>query len=397
MNILVLTTLYPNNIQHRHGIFIENRVKELIKRYPEAKVKVIAPVPYFPAFLPSETYKKYSKVKAKEIRANIEIFHPKYLVIPKIGMNITPYFLYKTCLASIADIQADGFEIDIIDSHYFYPDGVVASWVGEKLNIPVMVTARGSDINLIPQNRIAKKRIIKALNTIQTSAAVSQALADEMVKLAPSAKKPIVLRNGVDLDLFHPDAIKPNLPFKVENDEKLILSVGNLVELKGHHLVIEALASLDNVKLIIIGEGEERANLQKLVAELSLTERVHFTGNIMQAELPGFYAVADALVLASSREGMPNVLLECLACGTPVVATDVGGCSEVINQDSVGVLLSARNVINIVSGLSCVIKRNISTAKVRVEAGNFSWQNTSQQQYEELSDLFNQTKKKKFN
>ena len=307
MNILVLTTLYPNNIQHRHGIFIENRVKELIKRYPEAKVKVIAPVPYFPAFLPSETYKKYSKVKAKEIRANIEIFHPKYLVIPKIGMNITPYFLYKTCLASIADIQADGFEIDIIDSHYFYPDGVVASWVGEKLNIPVMVTARGSDINLIPQNRIAKKRIIKALNTIEASTAVSQALANEMVKLVPLAKKPIVLRNGVDLDLFHPDAIKPNLPFKVENDEKLILSVGNLVELKGHHLVIEALNSLEKVKLIIIGEGEEKSSLQTLVEDLSLTDRVFFTGNIMQADLPGYYAMADVLVLASSREGMPNV------------------------------------------------------------------------------------------
>ena len=135
MNILVLTTLYPNNVQYRHGIFIENRVKELIKRYPDAKVKVVAPVPYFPAWLPIKEYKKYSHVFAQEVRAEIEIFHPKYLVIPKVGMNITPYFLYQTSLNKIKEIQAAGFDIDVIDAHYFYPDGVVASWVGKKLNI----------------------------------------------------------------------------------------------------------------------------------------------------------------------------------------------------------------------------------------------------------------------
>jgi len=387
MNILVLTTLYPNNVQHRHGIFIENRVKELVKRYPEAKVKVIAPVPYFPSFLPVKEYKKYSKVVSKEIRANIEVIHPKYFVVPKVGMNITPYFLYRTCLASIAEIQAEGFDIDVIDSHYFYPDGVVASWIGKKLNIPVMVTARGSDINIIPQNATAKKRIIKALSTIQASAAVSQALADEMVKLAPSAKKPIVLRNGVDLDFFHPDAAKHTLPFAVEKNEKLILSVGNLVELKGHHLVIEALASLDNTKLIIIGEGEEKVNLRKLVAELSLTDRVFFTGNIMQAELPGYYAAADALVLASSREGMPNVLLESLACGTPVIATNVGGSSEVITHDDIGILLKERSANGIAKAVKTLLIKGVSSEKVRLFAQQLSWEDVTKKQYDFLNNL----------
>ena len=109
MNILVLTTLYPNNVQHRHGIFIENRVKELVKRYPDAKVKVIAPVPYFPSWLPIKGYGQYSQVVEKEIRADIEVLHPKYWVIPKIGMNITPYFLYQTCLTNIKEIQKSGF------------------------------------------------------------------------------------------------------------------------------------------------------------------------------------------------------------------------------------------------------------------------------------------------
>jgi len=356
-------------------------VKELVKRYPDAKVKVVAPVPYFPSWLPIYGYKQYSDVVQQEVRSNIEVFHPKYFVIPKIGMNITPYFLYQTALSAIKDIQASGFVVDVIDSHYFYPDGVVASWVGEKLNIPVMVTARGSDINIIPDNKMARKRIVKALTNIQASAAVSQALADEMIKLAPLAKPPIVLRNGVDLDFFHPDATKPDLPFTIESDEKLILSVGNLVELKGHHLVIEALSSLGKVKLIIIGEGEEKNNLQKLVEELSLTDRVYFTGNIMQAELPGYYAAADALVLASSREGMPNVLLESLACGTPVIATNVGGSSEVIKDRNAGKLVLQRNTQSIATAIEKVLSDVRATDKTRKVAFNFSWQKTSEGQF----------------
>ena len=395
MNILVLTTLYPNNIQHRHGIFIENRVKELVKRYPDAKVKVIAAVPYFPSWLPIKEYKKYSSVVAYEIRDNIEVFHPKYLVIPKIGMNFTPYSLYKTCLKAISSLVDSGYKIDIIDSHYFYPDGVVASWLGKKLNIPVVVTARGSDINVIPENKIAGKRIKKALMNIQASAAVSQALANEMVKLAPLAKPPIVLKNGVNLDTFHPNATRPKLPFTMQKDERLIISVGNLIELKGHHLIIEALLTLPKVKLVIIGQGEMEAELAQLANKLGLQKRVFFTGNILQSELPGYYACADLLVLASSREGMPNVLLESLACGTPVVAANVGGCPEVIVNSIAGELLKERSVVSISQSISSVLSKNIAADDVRELAKSFSWEKVSAEQYLLLDTLIKKSSMEK--
>ena len=387
MNILILTTLYPNNVQYRHGVFIENRTRELIKHYPDTKVTVLAPIPYFPSWIPVRGYESYSHVFDKEIRHTIEIFHPKYWVIPKIGMNITPYFLYQTCLKAIEAIQKSGFSIDVIDAHYFYPDGVVASWLGKKFNIPVMVTARGSDINIIPNNKIAKKRIIKALEDIQASGAVSQALADKMVKLAPKAKPPIVLRNGVDLTLFSPAAVKPELPFLLGRNEKLILSVGNLVELKGHHLVIEALSLLDNVKLIIIGEGEEKIHLQKLVSALGLAHRVFFTGNLKHTELPGYYAIADVLVLASSREGMPNVLLESLACGTPVVATDVGGSAEVISHNDIGELVTERKVSSIVEALKVRFEKTYNPETFAGFASQLGWRNITQKQFKLLSQL----------
>jgi glycosyltransferase involved in cell wall biosynthesis len=390
MNILILTTLYPNNVQHRHGIFIENRVKELVKRYPEAKVKVIAPVPYFPSWMPLKEYKKYSEVLLFDKRNEIDIVHPKYLVIPKIGMNITPYCLYKTALAAINNVIDSGFQVDVIDSHYFYPDGVVASWLGKKLNIPVVITARGSDINIIPKNKIAGKRIKKALMSVDASAAVSQALADEMVKIAPSAKKPIVLRNGVDLDFFNPEATRPPLPFKLNDDESLLLSVGNLIDLKGHHLVIEALTLLPKIKLIIIGEGTKRQELQHLVNKLSLQDRVFFTGNIQQHELPGYYALANLLVLASSREGMPNVLLEALACGTPVIATNVGGSAEVIIDSSAGELISQRNAESIACSVNSVLSRKPEPAQIKKLAQQFSWQQVSEKQYSLFDRLINE-------
>jgi glycosyltransferase involved in cell wall biosynthesis len=387
MNLLILTTLYPNNVQHRHGVFIENRTRELIKNHPSIKVKVLAPVPYFPSWLPLKDYKPYSHVFEKEVRHTIEVVHPKYWVIPKIGMNINPYFLYQTCVRAIKLIQEAGFVIDVIDAHYFYPDGVVANWLGKKFNIPVMVTARGSDINIIPNNKIAKKRIIKALEDVQASAAVSQALADKMIKLAPKAKPPVVLRNGVDLTLFSPTAVKPELPFLSGGSDKLILSVGNLIELKGHHLVIDALSLLNNSKLIIIGDGEEKNKLKEQVSTLGLEGRVFFMGNLPQSELPGYYVIADVLVLASSREGMPNVLLESLACGTPVIATDVGGCAEVISDNDIGELLAERKVSNIVEALKSRFEKIYSKEVFARFSSQLSWRGITQQQCKILSQL----------
>lgn len=387
MNVLLFTTLFPNNIQHRHGVFIENRMKELVQRYPDVKVKVVAPVPYFPSWLPVSDYKKYSNVAFQEQRCGVDVLHPQYWVIPKVGMNITPYFLYHASVKALTQVIESGFIPDIIDAHYFYPDGVVAQWLGEKFNIPVMVTARGSDINYIPQNNIAAKRIQRTLMQAQSTAAVSQALKKSMQSIAPQAKPPNVLRNGVDLTVFKPDVPFSQQSLVIEPHEKLVLSVGNLIELKGHHLVIEAVALLENTKLAIVGDGEMRKELEALVITLGLNEKVLFIGNIQQQALIEFYANADLLVLASSREGMPNVLLESLACGTPVVATKVGGCEEVVTDPIAGQLIEQRTVANIASAIKDVLNRNTPCVEVREFAKQFSWDETSRLQYE----LFKQT------
>ncbi len=104
MKILTVTTLYPNVVQHRHGIFIENRMRHLLGQYQNIQLKVVAPVPYFP--FKHKIFGKYSKltdVPYKEERFGIEIYHPRYLVIPKIGMHLTPYFLYRSVKKTVSN------------------------------------------------------------------------------------------------------------------------------------------------------------------------------------------------------------------------------------------------------------------------------------------------------
>lgn len=391
MKIITLTTLYPNSEQHRHGIFIENRLLHLIKQYPAVQLKVIAPVPYFPRWLSIisclfGSYGKYSKVPLFEQRHGVDIYHPRYLVIPKLGMNLTPYFLYRSMKKAVKDITKLGYDFDLIDCHYFYPDGVAATKLANELNKPITVTARGSDITLLPKFPKVRKKIKQVLRNVSVGIGVCQALVDEMAVIEPDHQPLQTIRNGVDLSLFQPSINREQLRKQLGIHNFTLLMVGNLVELKGHKLVIEALKQLPDIELIIIGEGPLEAELKALTRQLTLQDKVNFTGGLKQPELPNYYAAADCYLLASSREGWANVLLESMACGTPVVATKVWGTPEVVNKPEAGLLIE-RSVEDIAKGVKQFITNDIDRTLTRKYAEKFSWDETSHQQFELFSTL----------
>lgn len=376
LKILTFTTLYPNAVQPRHGIFIQERLRHLAMQ-GNITIKVVAPVPWFP--FKSRCFGKYaiySKVLPAEVQADIEVYHPKFPVLPKIGMSISPLLLAGFAYPAIRKIQKEGYDFDVIDCHYFYPDGVAAVLLGKLLRKPVMVTARGSDINLIPEYFIPRKFIQWAAKNAQCIAAVSENLKEKIASLGTPLAKINVFRNGVDLDKFAPlDRNEIRRQFKLSGFT--LLSVGNLIELKGHHLVIEALPRLQDVTLIIAGEGEMQSKLKSIAEDYNVTDRVIFTGNVTQTELCRLYNAADALILASSREGMANVVLESLACGTPVIATDVGGNREVIRSDELGLILDSRSTESIIMGVKTIIKQGRSREGIRAYAESLSWNETS--------------------
>lgn len=373
--LLVATTLYPNEIQFRHGIFVETRLRRLLET-GRFEAEVIAPVPWFP--FGGERfgqYAQYARVPRREQRHGIEVHHPRYLVIPKIGMALTPFFLAWAVWRQARRLARAGGAWDLIDAHYYYPDGVSAALVARMLGLPLTITARGSDINVLPNYRLPRRMIAWAARQAAKSIAVSDALRRAMQALGHDADKIQVLRNGVDLALFAPgdrSAARERLGL----GRTTLLSVGNLVELKGHHLVIEALAELPDLDLLIVGDGEMRGRLRQLTDRLNLAARVRFLGSVSQEALVDIYGACDVLVLASSREGLPNVVLESMACDTPVVATRVGGIPEVVTEADAGVLVERRDAAHLAEAVWQLLRRYPAPGATRACAERFSWEQT---------------------
>jgi len=296
-------------------------------------------------------------------------------------MNLTPHLLARSARQAIGDILDGGYDFDAIDAHYFYPDGVAAVALGKYFNRPVVITARGTDINLIPQFPKPRRMILDAAGQADGIVTVCQALKDEMVGLGVAAERITPLRNGVDLERFHPvDRAAARAALGLTRFT--LLSVGLLDPRKAHDLIIKALPTLPDVDLLIAGTGPEKKNLEQLARELGVADRVTLLGPLPQTELKTYYNAADALVLASSREGWANVLLEAMACGTPVVASNVWGTPEVVAAPEAGVLMPERTPDGLVRALEQLRADYPDHAATRRYAEGFGWQPTTQGQIE---------------
>ncbi|NNF66050.1 MAG: glycosyltransferase family 4 protein [Gammaproteobacteria bacterium] len=376
MRILTYSTLYPNAAEPGHGPFVEHRLRQLLSTGRVAST-VVAPVPWFPSKNPRfGRYARFAAAPAFETRHDIPVAHPRFPVIPRVGMNLAPTLLERYSRAAVLRALADAPGTRLIDAHYFYPDGVAAAMLGQRLKLPVVITARGTDISLIPQYRFPRKRILWAADCAAGIITVCKALKDSLVDMGVDAAKITVLRNGVDFSVFYPRPLAESRQLTgIEN--KTLLSVGLLNERKGHHLVIEALTQLPGLKLVIVGDGPMRDELEALAGRLDVADRVRFAGRVPQDQLPAYYSAADALVLASSREGMANVLLESIACATPVIATPLWGTPEVVAEPAAGVLTRDRSVAALIDATRRLYDNFPSADATLAYAKNFSWDETS--------------------
>jgi teichuronic acid biosynthesis glycosyltransferase TuaC len=376
MKILTFSTLYPNAQKPGHGIFVETRLRHLLAT-GQLEARVIAPVPWFP--LPHArfgNYADYAKVPAHEERSGISVQHPRYPVLPKVGMNVAPALLAAGARASVARMIDEGYDFDLIDAHYFYPDGVAAAMLGKYFNKPVVITARGSDLTLFPSYRLPRRMIRWAANRAAGIITVCNALKDEVCALGVDASKVVSLRNGVDLQLFQP-VERASVRARLGVDGFTLLAVGHLVPVKAQQLAVAALAQLPDVRLLIAGNGPQRAMLEQLASSSGVADRVRFLGAVPQATLRDYYGAADALVLPSEREGWANVLLEAMACGTPVIASRVWGTPEVVAAPEAGLLMEERSADGLAAAVRALRANYPDRAATRRYAERFSWDDTS--------------------
>ena len=390
MNILTFSTLFPNSQKPGHGIFVETRLRHLLASGQVAS-RVVAPVPWFPLHHPRfGAYADYAKVPAREQRNGIDVLHPRYPVLPKIGMNVSPALLAAGARASVARLLDEGFDIDLIDAHYFYPDGVAAAMLGKYFNKPVVITARGSDITLFPSFPLPRKMIGWAARRAAAVITVCNALRDEVVALGVDPAKVVALRNGVDLELFQPverAAVRSRLGL----ERFTLLAVGHLVPVKAHELAIAALPDLPDVELLLAGNGPRREMLEQLARALGVNDRVRFLGAVPQAQLRDYYGAADALVLPSEREGWANVLLESMACGTPVIASRVWGTPEVVAAPEAGLLMGERSGAGLADAVRTLRAAYPERAATRAYAERFSWDDTTAGQLKIFNAVLDRT------
>ena len=370
MKILTFSTLFPNSEKPGHGIFVQTRLRHLVAS-GQVEARVVAPAPWFPfkhqAF---GQYARQARVPRSEVRFGLQVAHPPYLVLPKIGMNVAPLLLAQAAKPAIGRLIDEGFDFDLIDAHYFYPDGVAAAMLARYFNKPLVITARGSDVTLFPQFSLPRRMIKWAIRRADAVITVANALRDEVIALGGDPDRVTTLRNGVDLQLFRPLERQPNKEFT-------LLTVGHLVPQKAQELSIGALPLLPDTRLVIAGEGPNRAMLENLARSLKVDDRVTFLGAVSQDQLRAQYNAADAMVLSSSREGWANVLLESMACGTPVVASRVHGTPEVVAAPEAGVLMNERTPQGVAEGVNRLRANYPDRAATRRYAERFSWDDTT--------------------
>jgi teichuronic acid biosynthesis glycosyltransferase TuaC len=370
--VLVFSTLYPNAAQPNHGVFVENRLAHTLM-LGGLEATVVAPAPYFPSRNPIfGRYADFARIPASETRLGVKVLHPRYIVAPKIGSWLAPWALYRAGLRAARALQAEGRNFDVIDAHYFFPDGVAAAALGRALRLPVVITARGTDLTLIPRDPTARICISWAAQEAAACIAVCEDLRQRLVKLGAPEERTLSLRNGVDLQRFTLGD-RAGCRAALGLDGLVLLSVGSLIPRKGHALTIEAMRRYPDATLLIAGAGPLRAQLEALARELGVADRVRFLGEVPHAELPNLYRAADIMVLASEREGWANVLLESMASGTPVVATDVNGAPEVVRSPAAGVLVGERTVERLADAIGRLRQNLPRREETRRYAEAFGW------------------------
>ena len=390
MKVLVFTTVYPNQEQPNLGTFVRERMSRVAKL---CELQVLAPVPYFPfAGLLKKKYRHH--IPFYESQNGISVYHPKFFSVPGLFKTLDGYFLYLCAIKTTKYIQKK-FNFDLIDAHFAYPCGFAAVLLGRHFKKPVTITLRGT-INRLIKFRGRRYAIKFALNNADRIFSVSLYLAKLAQTLGITKDKFTIIPNGVDLkEIRLLEKIECRKRFNIPKDSKVIISVGGLVERKGHHRVLEVLPELTkripDLLYIIVGggtvEGDISYQLKKQVESLGLKSNVMFTGEVPHHQVNQLLSAADIFVLATRYEGWANVFCEAMACGLPVVTTRVCGNPEIIDDGKTGILVpfgdSEALCTAIIKALQKKWDRDMIMKKARIR----TWGVVAKEVYEQFEQI----------
>ena len=364
MRILTLTNLYPNPYQPHRAAFNRNQLRLLGERHP---IRIIAPIAWTDEL--ASRWRGGAPLPAgRRARLDgLDIEHPRYLFTPKV-LRRTYGRSYRASVLPAFSRALDEFRPEIIFAPWAYPDGWAAVELGHRVRLPVVVKVHGSDILLLGRHPSRAGPTADALRRADAVIAVSADLSGRIIGLGADPARVRIIYDGVDRGRFSPGSKRDaRARLGLDADTPIVLSVGNLVTVKGQDVLIDACARLarEGVRFdcCLIGRGPLRPALERQAARLGLGDRFRMLGALPQDDLPDWYRAADVFALPSHSEGVPNVLLEASACGTPFVASRVGGIPEI---DRVGSchLVPPGDASTLADALARFLDDRISTARV---------------------------------
>ena len=373
--LLTFSILFPHPGAPRAGLFIRERAFRLGRVLP---LLVVSPQPWFPGQGLLRRWRPHFRPPAprREVQAGFEVLHPPFLCPPGVLKGWDGDLLAASLLPWMRRLA---HRFDVIDAHFAYPDGYAAVRLGRALGKPVTITLRGTEV---PHSRhpVKRRKLLQALEGAARVFAVAEALKAHVVSLGADPAKIQVVPNGVDTERFRPeDRRQARRRLGLPEGGRWLITVGGLVPRKGFHRVIELLPQLPgDVGYLVVGgasaEGDHEAALRRLAEERGVAHRVRFLGPWDPDELRWPLSAADVFVLASSNEGWANVLLEAMACGLPVVATDVGGNREVVCRPGLGTVVPFGDQEALRRALAEALERRWDRAALRAHAEANRWE-----------------------
>ena len=384
LRVLTLASLFPDASRPTFGPFVERQTLGLAD-HPDVELRVVAPIGLPPWPLSRhDRYQGFDAVPLEESWKGVFIYRPRFLHLPGTGGRFDAAAMARAVRPLLQRIRAD-FPFDVIDAEFFFPDGPAAVRLGQDFGVPVSIKARGSDIQFWGVQSATASQVLDAARNADGLLAVASALKGNMVALGMPADKIMVHYTGVDLSIFQAGqraAAKAELGIS----GPLVVSVGALIPRKRQALTMEAVARLDGVALALIGKGEDANMLGDLARKLGMKERVHILGALPHAQIARWLAAADAMCLPSKSEGLANAWVEALACGTPVVSTDVGGARELIDRAEAGHIVSP-DVVDVSAAIADLIANPRNPLAVRATAERFTWDANRDALYTHLQAL----------
>lgn len=344
--------MYPNPFRPNFGIFVHRRVRAVAELHP---TRVVVPVQWC---YPNENHSR--RLPSRHNLDGLEIGYHPYFRIPRIAQSLYGPFLFRSLKPPLDTLRRD-FPFALIDVHWIYPECYTAVRYARARGLKVVATVRGNEAVSFYGSRARRRLALDALRGAHHVIAVSADLRDKLLDaLGLPPARVTVIGNGVDPDRFHPMDRRRvlselGLP---DTATRRVLAVARLSPEKGLDTLIRAASALPaDVECLIVGDGPSRSRLTRLARQTGVLARVRFVGERDSSEIANWLNAADLLCCPSRREGCPNVVLEAMACGLPVVASRVGGIPDLVRHDALGVLVPPHDAGALAEALREALRR----------------------------------------